>query len=214
MNKKTHTLREYLSHTLKRTVDILGATLGLTLFSPLLIVVALLIKKESPGPVFYKGVRAGKKRAPFKMFKFRSMVMNADKIGGPSTRGGDPRLTKIGAFIRRYKIDELPQLINVLKGDMSLVGPRPEVPHYAELYKGDEEKVYEVRPGMTDYASLWDIHEEDILAKAKSSEEAEEIYLTEVRPTKVKLQLKYVHEKGLLTDLKIIGKTIGKLIFS
>lgn len=203
-----------LGTIVKRGVDIVGAVVGLALFSPLLLTIAALIKRESPGPVFYKGVRAGKKRKPFKMFKFRSMVINADKLGGPSTRGGDPRLTRIGAFIRRYKIDELPQLINVLKGDMSLVGPRPEVPHYAELYKGDEEKVFDVRPGMTDYASLWDIHEEEVLAKAKSSDEAEEIYLTEVRPTKVKLQLKYVHEKGFLTDLKIIGKTIKKLIFS
>ncbi len=197
----------------KRLIDIIGATVGLVIFSPILLTVAALIKRESPGPVFYKGVRAGKKRKPFKMFKFRSMVVNADKLGGPSTRGGDPRLTKIGAFIRRYKIDELPQLINVLKGDMSLVGPRPEVPHYAELYKGHEEKVYDVRPGMTDYASLWDIHEEEVLAKAKTSDEAEEIYLKEVRPTKVKLQLQYVHEKGLITDLKIIGKTIKKILF-
>lgn len=197
---------------LKRLTDIAGATVGLVLFSPLLLALAALIKLESRGPVFYRGVRAGHKRKPFKIFKFRSMVMNADKIGGPSTRGGDPRLTRIGAFIRRYKLDELPQLLNVLKGEMSLVGPRPEVLHYAELYKDHELAVYDLLPGMTDFASLWDIHEEDVLARAKTSEEAEEIYLKEVRPTKVELQLKYAKEKSFFTDLQIIGKTILKLI--
>lgn len=196
---------------LKRLVDIVGATSGLILLSPVLLVIGTLIKLESKGPALYKGLRAGKNREPFHMYKFRSMVTNADKIGGPSTRKGDPRLTRMGKFIRRFKLDELPQLLNVLKGEMSLVGPRPEVPHYAQLYKGDEEVVYTLRPGMTDYASLWDIHEEDLLARAKNTEEAEHIYLTEVRPTKVKLQMKYAKEKSLLTDLKIIAKTVLKI---
>lgn len=140
------------------------------------------------------------------------MVINAEKIGGPSTREEDPRITKIGKFLRKYKLDELPQLINVFKGEISLVGPRPEVPEYADLYQGDEEIVYSIKPGMTDYASLWNIDEGGALKDAKDTEETEKIYLEKIRPEKVRLQMKYVKEMSLWTDVKIIFKTLFKMI--
>ncbi len=157
----------------------------------------------------------GKDWKTFRIFKFRSMVQNAEKIGGPSTRKGDPRLTRSGRFMRKFNLDELPQLINVLIGNMSLVGPRPEVPQYAELYKGKpEEVIYSIKPGITDYASLWNFHEEELLSKAKNTEEAEKIYLEKIRPEKVRLQMKYVKEMSLWTDTKIIFQTIKNLILA
>ena len=140
------------------------------------------------------------------------MVANADQIGGDNSPADDPRLTKIGKFMKRYKLDELPQLINVLKGEMSLVGPRPEVLRYAILYKGEEKIVYSVKPGMTDYASIWNIHEEE-LQRGANDEEADRIYAEEIRPEKVRLQMKYVKEMSLWTDIKMILRTL-KSIFS
>ena len=185
--------------------------MGLLILSPFFLVVAIIIKMTSPGPVFYRGVRVGKDFKEFKIYKFRTMIVGADKIGGPSTREGDPRVTKIGRFLRRHKLDELPQLINVLKGEMSLVGPRPEVPEYAKLYQGEEKIVFSVRPGMTDYSSLWDINEAEILKDAKTFEETEKIYLEKIRPEKVRLQMKYIKEMSFLTDLKIIWRTLLKI---
>lgn len=197
---------------LKRLFDLLLSGLGLVILSPLFLVLALWIKKDSPGPVFYRGVRMGKDWKTFRIFKFRSMVANAEEIGGPSTREGDPRVTPSGQFMRKWKLDELPQLINVFLGNMSLVGPRPEVVEYANMYKGNERIVFTIKPGITDYASLWNSREEEALAEAKSTEEAEKIYLEKVRPEKVRLQMKYVKEMSLWTDVKIIFKTL-KLIF-
>lgn len=195
----------------KRIFDILFSTLGLIIFSPLLIILAIWIKLDSPGPVFYRGVRIGENWKTFRIFKFRSMVQSAEKIGGPSTRESDPRLTPSGKFMRKWKLDELPQLINVFLGDMSLVGPRPEVIEYANMYKNDERIVYTVKPGITDYASLWNSREEEMLSSAKNTEEAEKIYLEKVRPEKVRLQMKYVREKSLITDVKIILKTFKRI---
>ncbi|OGG40968.1 hypothetical protein A2116_00270 [Candidatus Jorgensenbacteria bacterium GWA1_49_17] len=196
---------------MKRLFDILFSGLGLIILSPVFLALAIWIKKDSPGPVFYRGVRMGKDWKTFRIFKFRSMVQEAEKIGGPSSREGDPRMTKSGLFIRKWKLDEFPQLINVFLGDMSLVGPRPEVVEYANMYKGKEGIVYTIKPGITDYASLWNSHEEEMLAKAKSTEEAEKIYLEKIRPEKVRLQMKYVREKSLITDVKIILKTIKQI---
>jgi len=137
------------------------------------------------------------------------MVVNAEKMGGPSTALDDPRLTRIGKFLRRWKLDELPQLFNVIKGDMSLVGPRPEVLEYANLYQGEEKIVYRVKPGITDFASLWDVHEEEVL---KGSPDPEKTYLEKIRPEKVRLQMKYVKEMSFWTDIKIIWRTFLKLI--
>jgi len=168
-----------------------------------------MVKLDSKGPVFYKGLRIGRWGKPFWIYKFRTMVPGADKIGGPSTAADDPRLTKVGKFLRKYQLDELPQLINVLKGEMSFVGPRPEVPQYIELLsKEEKEKILSVRPGMTDYASLWNFHEGEIL---KGSPDPEKVYLEKIRPKKIKLQLKYIEDQSFWLDIKLILKTIFKI---
>lgn len=194
---------------LKRIFDFISSFFGLMLLSPLFIIIAILIKLDSPGPVFYRGVRVGKGGKLFRIYKFRSMVADAEKKGGPSTSKTDPRVTKIGKFIRRCKLDEFSQLINVLKGEMSLVGPRPEVPFYIDMMSDNEKKtILSVRPGITDWASIWNSHEEDIL---KDSPDPEKVYQEKIRPEKIKLQLKYVNERTFLTDLKIIFDTVMKL---
>jgi lipopolysaccharide/colanic/teichoic acid biosynthesis glycosyltransferase len=195
---------------IKRIFDFLVSLFGLIILSPLFLIIAILIKLDSEGPVFYRGERVGKDGKPFRIFKFRTMVKNAEKLGGPSTSADDPRLTKVGKILRKYKLDELPQLINVLKGEMSLVGPRPEVKIYVDMLKPEEkEKILSVRPGMTDLASLWDFHEEEVL---KGSEDPEKTYMEKIRPKKVQLQLEYVKNRSFLLDLKIIFKTLIRLI--
>ncbi len=193
----------------KRLLDVFFSLLGLVLTSPLLLIINFLIKKEDGGSVFYRGLRVGRNGRLFKIYKFRSMVINADKIGGPSTSSDDSRITKIGTFIRKYKLDELPQLINVLKGDMSFVGPRPEVKQYVDMYSESEKVILTVRPGITDWASLWNIDEGSVLAGSPDPEKA---YLEKIRPTKLKLQLKYVREQSFFTDIKIIGLTLYSII--
>jgi lipopolysaccharide/colanic/teichoic acid biosynthesis glycosyltransferase len=194
---------------IKRIFDFLVSLFGLVIFSPLFLAIAILIKLDSEGPVFYRGERIGKDGKPFRIFKFRTMVKDAEKMGGPSTSADDPRLTKIGKFLRKYKLDELPQLINVLKGEMSLVGPRPEVKMYVDMLKPEEKEIIlSVKPGMTDLASLWDFHEEEVL---KGSKDPEKAYLEKIRPKKVQLQIEYVKNRSFLLDLKIILKTILKL---
>jgi lipopolysaccharide/colanic/teichoic acid biosynthesis glycosyltransferase len=195
---------------IKRGFDFLVSLFGLIIFSPLFLIIAILIKLDSEGPVFYRGERVGKDEKPFRIFKFRTMVKNAEKLGGPSTSADDPRLTKFGKILRKYKLDELPQLINVLKGEMSLVGPRPEVKMYVDILKPEEkEKILSVKPGMTDLASLWDFHEEEIL---KGSKDPEKAYMEKIRPKKIQLQLEYVKNRSFLLDLKIIFKTLIRLI--
>ena len=194
---------------IKRLFDFLCSLMGVIILSPILLIISLAIKLGSPGPVFYRGLRAGKDKKPFKIFKFRTLVINADKIGGPSTSDDDPRLTKIGKFLRKYKLDELPQLFNVIKGEISLVGPRPEVPEYAKLYKNKEQIVFKVKPGITDLASLWNDDEGAIL---KGSSDPEKTYLEKIRPEKVRLQIKYVKERSFVGDLKIIFKTLKKIL--
>ena len=194
---------------LKRLFDIIFSFLGLILVSQIILIIAVLIKFDSRGPVFYRGERVGKKGKIFRIFKFRTMVDKADKMGGPSTAGDDPRLTKIGIFLKKYQLDELPQLINVFFGQMSFVGPRPEVPLYAEMMTQDEKNVIlSVPQGMTDLASLWNFHESEIL---KDSTDPEKAYLEKIRPEKLRLQMKYVKERSFWTDIKIIIKTIIKI---
>jgi lipopolysaccharide/colanic/teichoic acid biosynthesis glycosyltransferase len=189
---------------IKRIFDFLVSLFGLIIFFPLFLIIAILIKLDSEGPVFYRGERIGKDGKPFRIFKFRTMVKNAEELGGPSTSADDPRLTKIGKFLRKY------QLINVLKGEMSLVGPRPEVKMYVDMLKPEEkEKILSVKPGMTDLASLWDFHEEEIL---KGSKDPEKTYMEKIRPKKIQLQLEYVKNRSFLLDLKIIFKTLIRLI--
>jgi lipopolysaccharide/colanic/teichoic acid biosynthesis glycosyltransferase len=193
---------------MKRIFDFLVALFGLIITSPVFAAIAIGIKTTSPGPVYYKAKRTGKNGKPFSMYKFRTMVVNADKMGGPSTASDDPRLTKIGLFLKKFQLDELPQLINILKGEMSLVGPRPEVEMYTSIFTEEEKKILTVLPGMTDYASLWDFHEGELL---KGSDDPEKTYMEKVRPKKIELQLKYVKEHTFWIDLKIIIKTILKI---
>jgi len=194
---------------LKRIFDFILSFFGLIFLLPLFFVLAILIKSDSWGPVFYRGVRVGKNGKLFRIYKFRSMVANAEKVGGPSTSKTDFRVTKVGKIIRRYKFDEFSQLINVLKGEMSLVGPRPEVPFYVDMMSEEERKVIlSVKPGITDWASIWNSHEEDIL---KDSPDPEKVYQEKIRPEKIRLQMKYVKERTFLTDLKIIFDTVLKL---
>ncbi len=196
---------------LKRLFDIVFSLFGLILVSPLFLVISILIKRESPGPVFYRGIRMGKNGKSFKIFKFRTMVIDAEKLGGPSTASDDPRLLKIGPFLKKYQLDELPQLINVLKGDMSFVGPRPEVPLYIDMMASEEKKmIFSVKPGMTDLASLWNFHEGEIL---KGSLDPEKTYMEKIRPKKLELQIEYVKSRSFLMDLKIILKTIIKIFY-
>ena len=193
----------------KRFFDIVATTIGLILLCPLLFLIAWRIKAEDGGPVFYRGVRVGLHGKPFRIFKFRTMVMDADKIGGFSTSDDDPRITQAGRFLRKYKLDELPQLINVLKGEMSLVGPRPEVKKFTDMYTDDEKVILTVRPGITDWASLWNPDEGTIL---KGSVDPDKDYMEKIRPEKIRLQLKYVRERSFWTDLKIIFLTLKTIL--
>lgn len=192
----------------KRLFDIIFSFLGLVVLSPVFLVILTLIKLEDGGAVFYRGVRVGRFEKPFRMFKFRTMVVHADKIGGPSTADDDPRITKIGRIIRKYKLDEIPQLINVLRGEMSLVGPRPEVQYYVNMFTEEEKAILSVRPGITDWASIWNPNEGALLA---GSPDPEETYMKKIRPEKIRLQLKYVKKHSPLIDLKIIFLTLNKI---
>lgn len=193
---------------MKRLFDIVFSLLGLMILSLVLLVVAFLIKKEDGGPIFYRGVRVGRYGKLFRIFKFRTMVVDAERLGGSSTADDDPRITKIGKFIRKYKIDELPQLINVMKGEMSIVGPRPQVPWAVELYSEEEKLLITVRPGITDYASIKFKNEAEIL---KGSKDPDKDYLEKIAPEKLKLGLEYVNNMSLWTDLKIIFMTLKAL---
>ena len=193
----------------KRLFDILFSIVGLIFFSPLLLTICILIKHEDGGPVFYRGVRVGKDSNLFRIFKFRTMVVNAEKIGGSSTADDDPRITKIGKCLRKYKLDELPQLINVIKGEMSFVGPRPEVQHYVNMFTREEKAILTVSPGITDWASLWNSDEGAILA---GSLDPEKTYMEKIRPEKIRLQLEYVRKGSFWVDIKIILQTIFKVI--
>ena len=194
---------------IKRLFDLTFASIGLFLGAPIFSALALLIKLEDGGPVFYRGIRVGRYGSPFRIFKYRTMVANAEEIGGPSTADDDPRITKIGKFIRKYKLDEVPQVINVFKGEMSLVGPRPEVQQYVDIFTDEEKAILSVRPGITDWASLWNPDEGSILS---GSPDPERTYMEEIRPTKLKLQLKYVRERSFFVDLGIILRTIATVI--
>lgn len=192
---------------LKRWFDITCSGLGLILLSPVFIAVAIVIRMDSPGPIFYRGERVGKNGKIFRIFKFRSMVWDAEKIGGPSTSEIDPRVTKVGRYIRKFKLDEFAQLINVWLGDMSLVGPRPEVKKYVDMYTDQERNILGVRPGITDFASLKFHNEGEIIANS-GIEDPEEAYCRLIRPEKLNLQLKYIRERSFFLDVKILVLTV------
>lgn len=189
----------------KRAFDLLASLLAIILLSPILVLIAIMIKLDSPGPVFYRGVRVGRNGRPFRIYKFRSMVAAAERLGGSSTADDDPRITRVGRFLRKYKLDELPQLINVIKGDMSLVGPRPEVQEYVDMYTEEEREILRVRPGITDWASLWNADEGAVLA---GSDDPDRVYREVIRPVKIKLQLEYVRRHSFWMDLRILALTL------
>lgn len=197
-----------ISALFKRLFDLLGSIAGLVLAGPMMVVIAVLIKFESPGPVFYRGIRAGPYGKPFEIFKFRTMIDDAESKGGPSTALNDVRLTRIGKFFRKYKLDELPQLINIFLGDMSFVGPRPQVERYTKLYGKEEMRILSVKPGLTDFASLKYIDMDKVLGDCNVDEK----YMKEIEPDKNMLRLKYADERSMWIDLKIIFLTIVKLL--
>ena len=190
---------------MKRLFDIVASGIGLILLSPLFLVLAIWIKLDSEGPVFYRQLRVAKGNMNFKIFKFRSMRIGSDKGSLITIGGHDSRITKSGYFIRKYKLDELPQLINVFIGDMSLVGPRPEVRKYVNLYTEEQLHVLDVRPGMTDIASLKYRNENELLV---DKENPDEYYINVVMQDKLKLNLEYIENRSLFGDIRLIFKTI------
>lgn len=198
-----------VNSAIKRIFDFVASLIGIIIISPILTIVAICIKLDSKGKVLFLQKRVGKKGKPFNIYKFRTMVSDAEKLGKQITIGKDSRITRVGAFLRKYKIDELPQLFNVLKGDMSLVGPRPEVPKYVDLYTEEERKVLEVRPGITDLASLRYSDENEILGKV---ENPEEYYINVIMKDKLKLNLEYIEKSNIIFDIYLIIKTIIKCI--
>jgi lipopolysaccharide/colanic/teichoic acid biosynthesis glycosyltransferase len=193
---------------LKRSFDIISSGVGLLIISPILLMVSLAIALSSKGGVFYKQSRVGLNGVHFNILKFRTMFTGSDKKGLLTVGDRDPRVTPIGYYLRKYKLDELPQLINVLIGDMSLVGPRPEVSKYVDLYSEEDRMVLSIKPGITDYASIYFRNENEIL---NSSTDPEKKYIEEVMPLKLELNKKYIEEKGLMTDLKIIFMTLKSI---
>jgi lipopolysaccharide/colanic/teichoic acid biosynthesis glycosyltransferase len=194
---------------MKRIFDILVSAAALMALSPLLILVAAIVKLSSTGPVFFRQERIGRRFRPFWICKFRSMVQDAPSRGAAITFGADPRVTAIGRILRAAKIDELPQLINVLRGEMSLVGPRPEVGRYVEMFHSDYEEILRVRPGITDLASIKYRHEATILGQAADPEQE---YLTRVLPEKIRLGKEYVQHASLMLDLRVLWKTVFSIL--
>lgn len=189
---------------IKRAFDLVVSFCGLVILSPVMLLCAVLVRLTSEGPVFFRQERMGLHGKPFQILKFRSMVQNAPSLGGALTAGRDPRVTRVGAFLRKTKLDELPQLINVFKGEMSFVGPRPEVRKYVEKYPEDYEELLQVRPGITDIASLKYRHETEILGQYPDPERA---YVEVVLPDKIALGKEYIRRSSLWLDLKLILMT-------
>lgn len=192
----------------KRLFDLIFSLVLFVLLSPLMILIYILIFFYMGYPVIYKGERIGYKGQKFRILKFRTMIQNADSQGNFCTALHDSRLTNLGKILRKYKLDELPQLLNIIKGEMSVVGPRPQVEKYTNLYTNDEKRILSVKPGMTDYASIQFINLDCLLV----GNDVEEKYKNEIEPIKNKLRLKYVNEKSFITDMKIIFLTIIKIV--
>ena len=194
---------------LKRLMDVAISGCALLVLWPLLLLIALAIKIDDPGPVFYRQVRVGRNGKEFRIFKFRTMVVDADKKGLQITVGRDSRITRVGAFLRKTKLDELAQLLNVFLGDMSFVGPRPEVPRYVEMYTPYQRQVLLVRPGITDYASIAYRNENDLLAGA---EDPERMYIDVIMPDKIELNMKYLREISPVADIRLILATVAAVV--
>lgn len=198
-----------LNQVVKRVFDFLLSLFGIIILSPIFIIVSIAIKLDSKGSILFLQKRVGRYGKEFNIYKFRTMVTDAEKLGKQITVGKDNRITKVGAFLRKFKIDELPQLFNVVKGDMSLVGPRPEVPKYVALYNEEQKKVLDVRPGITDIASLRYKDENDILGKVDNPEE---YYINVIMKDKLNLNLEYIEKGNVFFDIYLIFKTIIKCI--
>jgi lipopolysaccharide/colanic/teichoic acid biosynthesis glycosyltransferase len=194
---------------LKRTFDLVAASLGLLLTLPILAIVAILVKLGSKGPVFFRQKRIGRRFQPFELYKFRTMVPGAQNQGPTITAAGDPRVTGIGRILRSTKLDEFPQLLNVIRGEMSLVGPRPEVAQYVEMFRSDYREILEARPGITDLASIKYRDEAGVLARA-ANPEAE--YVNRILPEKINLAREYVRQTSMGLDLKVIGWTLISIV--
>ncbi|MDQ3706368.1 MAG: sugar transferase [Chloroflexota bacterium] len=192
----------------KRLFDLFCASIALLVLSPLLLAIAILVKLDSPGPVLYRALRAGRYNVPFHMLKFRSMVVGADTMGGLSVGRNDPRVTRVGRFLRKYKLDELPQLLNVLKGEMSLVGPRPEFLQYTQQYEGEELLILAVPVGITDYASVAFMRMEEFLGNG----DPDRAYEEQIRPVKNALRVRYAREQSFWGDLVILFRTLRCLV--
>lgn len=194
---------------MKRLFDILFSLIVLTIGLPFALIIALLILADSKGRVLYKQSRVGRNNVDFQLYKFRTMCTGADKGSLITVGGDDARITKVGRFLRKYKIDEFPQFLNILKGEMSIVGPRPEVRKYVNMYTPEQMRVLSVRPGLTDYASIRYVNENELLA---TSPDPEKTYIEEIMPDKLKLNLKYIDEQSVGTDLRIILMTLKAIV--
>ena len=194
---------------MKRFLDIVSSVLVLLLLLPVWLIIAIAIVAESRGGVFYKQIRVGKANRDFYLYKFRTMWTGADKKGLLTVGERDSRVTRVGYFLRKYKLDEFPQLINVLKGDMSIVGPRPEVRKYVDMYTPEQMRVLSVRPGLTDIASIQYVHENELLA---ASEDPEKTYIEEVMPAKLQLNLQYIDNQSVMGDIKLILQTFAAIL--
>lgn len=193
----------------KRVFDIFASLIGLIILFPLFFIVALIIVTSSKGGVFFKQIRVGKNGKLFKILKFRTMRVNSEKQGLQITLKSDNRITKMGVLLRKSKIDELPQLINVLVGAMSIVGPRPEVPYYVDMYTEEQKKVLKVKPGITDLASIEYSNENNLLS---ANDNPEEKYINEIMPAKLNLNLIYIDKRSFFYDIRLIFKTLGKIV--
>ncbi|MBP7167376.1 MAG: sugar transferase [Bacteroidia bacterium] len=194
---------------MKRIMDIVFSLGFILVLTPILLLIAIWIKLDSTGPVFYLQERIGLHRKPFRIYKFRTMHPDADKRGLLTVGGRDPRVTRAGYYLRKFKLDELPQFFNVLGGSMSLVGPRPEVKRYVDLYNSTQLNVLNVKPGITDYASIEYSDENELLGKAADPERT---YIDEIMPAKLELNLKYINDQGIFTDCKILFRTFLKIV--
>ncbi len=192
----------------KRAFDLVAAVIGIVLVSPLLLLIAVLVKLDSPGPVLYLGTRIGKDGRPFRIYKFRSMVANAEQVGTTATAHLDPRITRVGQFIRHYKLDELPQLFNVLAGDMSLVGPRPEVEEHTSCYSEEERSILSVKPGITDLSSIRFVNLNQLLG----TENANQVFIEKYRAEKNRLRLEYVRTQSFSSDFCILAYTVWLIL--
>ena len=196
---------------MKRLFDILFSLIVLTIGLPFALIIALLIVADSKGRVFYRQSRVGRNNVDFQLYKFRTMCSGADKGSLITVGGDDARITKVGRFLRKFKIDEFPQFLNILKGEMSIVGPRPEVRKYVDMYTPEQMRVLSVRPGLTDYASIRYVNENELLA---TSPDPEKTYIEEIMPDKLNLNLKYIDEQSIWVDMKIIFKTMKAIVIN